>query len=137
MLTSSTRNASRRAWGLADTVAVKASPRRLAVALAAVAVAGVAALWLADAEPSPEPRRHTVTIDATSYSPRTVTANVGDTITWVNEDLFPHTVTARDGRFDSGDIAVGASWTYTVEADGALAYYCTYHPTMQGTLLGR
>jgi plastocyanin len=118
-------------------VAGKASRRLLAVAVTVLAVTGVAAMRLAAAEQSPEPRRHTVTIDATSYSPKTVTANVGDTITWVNKDLFPHTVTARNGRFDSGDIAAGKSWTYTVKADGLFAYFCTYHPTMKGTLRGR
>ena len=118
-------------------MAGKASRRLRAAALTVLSVAGVAAMRLSAAEQATEPRRHTVTIDATAYSPKTVTASVGDTITWVNKDLFPHTVTAKNGRFDSGDIAAGKSWTSTVEADGLLAYFCTYHPTMKGTLRGR
>jgi len=81
-----------------------------------------------------KPVTHTVTIDATSYSPKTLTVRVGDTIVWVNEDLFPHTVTAKTGRFDSGDIAAGESWTYTVKAEGMFGYFCIYHTTMKGTL---
>ena len=113
----------------------KASRRLVTVAVVGLAVAGLfPAIRAMAAEQQPEPRQHTVTIDATSYSPKTLTVHAGDTVVWVNEDLFPHTVTARNGRFDSGDIATGKSWTYTVKADGLFAYFCTYHATMKGTL---
>ena len=113
----------------------KASRRLLAVASLGLAMAGLfPAIRPLAAEQRPELRRHTVTIDATSYSPKTLTVRVGDTIVWVNEDLFPHTVTAKTGRFDSGDIAAGESWTYTVKAEGMFGYFCTYHTTMKGTL---
>ena len=117
-------------------MATSRKPRRLAAVTVGLAMAGLslAGLALAAAEERPEPRRHTVTIDATAYSPRTVTAQVGDTVVWVNEDLFPHTVTARSGRWDSHDIASGGSWSYTVKAEGLFAYFCTYHPTMKGAL---
>ena len=108
----------------------KASRRLAIVALLSLAVAGPFPAIPAGAEERPEPRRHTVTIDATSYSPKTLTVHVGDTIVWINKDLFPHTVTAKSGRFDSGDIAAGKSWTHTVKAEGLFAYFCTYHTTM-------
>ncbi len=102
----------------------------------AVAAAGLifCGLALAAAEERPAPRRHTVTIDATSYSPKTLTVSVGDTVEWVNRDAFPHTATAETGGFDSGNIRAGKSWTYTVKDAGLFAYTCTYHPTMKGTL---
>jgi plastocyanin len=113
----------------------KASRRLVIVTMLGLAVAGLfPALRAVAAEQRPEPRQHTVTIDATTYSPRTLTVHVGDTIVWVNKDLFPHTVTAKTGAFDSGDIATGKSWTYTVKAEGLFGYFCTYHPTMKGTL---
>jgi plastocyanin len=116
-------------------VIAHASRRLATVAIFALAVVGLfPAFRAAAAEKRPEPRRHTVTIDATSYSPKTLTVHVGDTIVWVNNDLFPHTVTAKTGRFDSGDIAAGKSWTYTVKAEGLFGYFCTYHTTMKGTL---
>lgn len=112
-----------------------ASRRRVLVATLGLGLAGLfPAIHAMAAEQRPEPRQHTVTIDATSYSPKTLTVHVGDTIVWVNDDLFPHTVTAKTGRFDSGDIAAGKSWTYTVKAEGLFAYFCTYHTTMKGTL---
>lgn len=113
----------------------KASGRLVIVAITGLAVAVLFPAVRAAAEDQrPEPRQHTVTIDATSYSPKTLTVHVGDTIVWVNKDLFPHTVTARSGPFDSGVIATGRSWSYTVKAEGLFEYFCTYHPTMQGTL---
>jgi plastocyanin len=81
-----------------------------------------------------QPAAHTVTIGATAYQPATLTVAVGDSITWVNQDPFAHTVTAEEGDFDSGDIPAGRSWTYTATAQGEFDYECTYHRTMKGTL---
>jgi plastocyanin len=53
----------------------------------------------------------------------------------VNEDFFPHTATAQDGRFDSGDIGTNKAWSYVAKEDGTSAYICTLHPTMKGTLI--
>jgi plastocyanin len=99
----------------------------LVLALAAVALAAAAGA-------APKPVTHTVTIDATSYLPKTVTVAVGDSVVWVNKDILVHTVTARDSSFDSQDIQPGKSWTYTVKATGLSAYHCVYHTTMKGTL---
>ena len=76
---------------------------------------------------------HTVVIEAVKYEPETLTVKRGDTIVWVNNDPFPHTVTAK-GAFDSHDIAAGKSWKYTPRKAGEYAYICTLHPNMKGTL---
>ena len=34
------------------------------------------------------------------FSPAEVSAKVGDTIEWINKDVFAHTATARNGDFD-------------------------------------
>lgn len=77
--------------------------------------------------------RHTVIIDGVKYQPETVTARRGDTVVWINEDPFPHTVTAK-GVFDSHVIPAGKSWRYTPRKAGEYPYVCTLHPTMKGTL---
>ena len=82
-------------------------------------------------------KTHTITIEGMRFQPEVLTVERGDTIVWVNKDLFPHTVTAWSGPFDSGDIATGKSWSYTVKAEGLFGYFCTYHPTMKGTLRRR
>ena len=81
-----------------------------------------------------EPKTHTIVIDAVDYAPKQLTVKSGDTIVWVNKDLYPHTVTAEDGSFDSGPIAGGKSWTHTVKAKGDVPYVCTLHVTMVGML---
>jgi plastocyanin len=53
---------------------------------------------------------------------------------WINHDPFPHTATAVGKEFDSHEIATGRSWKYTVRKAGVLAYACSLHPTMFGTL---
>ncbi|MGH8230349.1 MAG: plastocyanin/azurin family copper-binding protein [Steroidobacteraceae bacterium] len=51
----------------------------------------------------------TVTVEGMQYQPQTLTVRRGDRIRWVNKDLFPHTVTAEGGGFDSPEIAPRSS----------------------------
>jgi plastocyanin len=83
---------------------------------------------------APGPAAHTVVIEGMQFSPATLTVKVGDKVTWINRDLFPHTVTAEQRRFDSHAIAAGGSWTFTPRKVGVTSYGCTFHPTMRGTL---
>jgi plastocyanin len=99
-------------------------------AFASVAVAGIGFLSCGS-EPAPAPSTHTVTMEAVGYVPATVTVHVGDTIVWVNKDPFPHTATSQIGRFDSKEIAAGASWSFKPETPGEFPYECTFHPTMK------
>ncbi len=71
------------------------------------------------------------------YSPNTITLVIGmnSTVTWVNNDSAPHTVTARDGSFNSGNLDPGKSWTYTFTLPGIYNYYCSYHPWMMGKVI--
>jgi plastocyanin len=77
---------------------------------------------------------HIITIENVKFNPETLTVRRGDHIVWVNNDLFPHTATARNRSFDSGSIAAGASWTYVMKSAGQVDYVCTLHPTMKGHL---
>jgi plastocyanin len=75
-----------------------------------------------------------VAIDGMRFDPPALAVRPGDRVTWVNKDLVPHTVTARDGRFDSKTIAAGASFAWTATGGGRVEYACLYHPTMVATL---
>ena len=87
------------------------------------------------AQRAPKPVVHTVTIEATSFKPASLTIRPGDTVEWVNKDLMPHTATAAGkGGFDSGTIATGKSWRRTFTTGGELPYVCTFHPAMKGTV---
>jgi plastocyanin len=63
-----------------------------------------------------------------------VVLGVNNTLVWTNNDISPHTVTANDGSFNSGNLAPGQSYTYTFTAPGTYAYHCTYHPWMVATV---
>ena len=82
----------------------------------------------------PRPRTHTVVMEDMVFKPAALVVASGDTIVWVNKDLVPHTATSRAGGFDSNVIAAEGSWKYTVRKKGAIAYLCTLHPEMKGTL---
>jgi len=71
---------------------------------------------------------------ATGYEPDNITVVIGvnNTVIWTNNDNEPHTVTASDGSFDSGNMNPGATFTYTFTKPGSYTYICTYHPWMHG-----
>lgn len=88
-----------------------------------------------DAEPTTE-----VAMQNFAFVPQTNVVQVGDTVTWTNEDNVPHTVTAgtRDApsdMFDSGQIAPGETFTFTFEEAGAYDYFCSIHSGMAGTVI--
>lgn len=74
-----------------------------------------------------------VTIQNLVFSPAEVNARVGDTIEWVNKDVFVHTATARDGMFDVS-IPANKTASLIVQRAGEIAYYCRFHPNMTGKL---
>lgn len=82
-------------------------------------------------------RAHTVAIEDMRYNPQTLTVRRGDRVTWINEDLVPHTVTADDGTFDSHLIQPGSSWTHVARKPGEYDYKCSLHVTMKGKILVR
>ena len=69
------------------------------------------------------------------FEPQSLTVHVGDRIQWLNDDIVPHTVTAADKSFDSGDITAGQSWTFVARKAGTFDYACRYHPMMTGRLI--
>ena len=76
-----------------------------------------------------------VTIENMEFTPSQLTVHAGDRVVFSNKDLFPHTVTADDGSFDSHSIAPNATWTYRPKQAGAHAYKCSFHPTMTGKII--
>lgn len=57
------------------------------------------------------------------FSPRELTITVGTTVRWTNKGQRPHTSTAEDGSWDSGDepdehILPGQSFSHTFATSG-------------------
>ena len=76
----------------------------------------------------------TVTIEDFAFSPKSITVDVGDTVTWRNNDDVAHSATAEDGSFDTGTFGNGRSRSETFDTAGTFQYICTPHPFMKGTV---
>ena len=82
---------------------------------------------------SAAPRTIVVTLSDMNYGPIPRDLKVGDTIMWVNHDTVSHTVTARNHSFDLR-VNPGKSVPQLLDKPGAIAFYCTLHAAMRGTL---
>jgi LPXTG-motif cell wall-anchored protein len=61
------------------------------------------------------------------FEPLNMTVTAGSTVTWTNVGRIPHTVTADDGSFVSGNLKPDASFSFTFAKPGTYHYYCEYH----------
>ena len=68
------------------------------------------------------------------FVPEALTVKSGDSVVWVNTDLFPHTATSESGGFDSQQIPASESWRHTFGKKGDFSYVCTLHPTMKAAI---
>jgi plastocyanin len=78
----------------------------------------------------------TIVMKSFTFTPTSLTVAPGAKITVVNQDQAPHTVTANDKSFDSGNIAGGQRGEVTAPTKpGSYPYICTIHQYMMGTLI--
>jgi plastocyanin len=75
-----------------------------------------------------------VTIDKLIFAPIEVTAKVGDTIEWVNNDILVHTATATDKNWDVM-IPSKKNAKLVLKKAGAFDYFCKFHPNMKGRVV--
>jgi plastocyanin len=62
-----------------------------------------------------------------AFDPEEIEVESGTTITWTNDGDAPHTVTADNGSFDSGNMDPGDDFSETFVDQGRYPYYCEYH----------
>jgi plastocyanin len=88
----------------------------------------------------------TVNLKLIAYKPAELTVTAGTTVTWHQMDPGFHTVTSGtvsqdgggvsmhpDGKFDSGQLATGTSFSFKFDTPGTYTYFCQIHPaTMHG-----
>ncbi len=90
----------------------------------------------AAAAPAPAPSPvSTIHIKNFAYVPDTVTIHPGQTVRFIEDDDTPHTVTAADHSYDSGNLSQKDTWKHTFAKEGTYTYFCTYHPYMKGTVI--
>ncbi len=102
----------------------------------------------ASSTPTPAVQSNTVTLKLIAFKPEALTVKAGTAVTWKNEDGTDHSVTSGvvkqegggvkdtpDGKFDSGTLGAGKSFSFTFASAGTYTFYCKFHPaTMRGTI---
>jgi plastocyanin len=104
---------------------------RLASFLAAALLAALPLAAPADSPATPP----TVHIKNFMFVPATITVAPGTTVTFVNDDEEPHTVTSNDKSFDSEGLDTNQKFTHTFAKAGTFMYFCEVHPYMHGTII--
>ena len=97
---------------------------------------GCAAVLLAAASPAGSgATAETIRVEVKNlaFTPAAITAHIGDTIEWVNDDFVVHTATARNGEWDV-KLRPHATGRTILQKPGKVEYYCRYHPNMKGEI---
>jgi plastocyanin len=116
-----------------------ASLRRFAYASGAALAGAGLAFALFSAHPLRAEKRagkqHVVHIAGMLFKPATLEISAGDSVTWINDDIYLHAVKSTDPNhaWQSKDLKPQDSWTKVFEQGDA--YLCPYHPTMTGKII--
>src|SRR5436305_1141804 len=74
-----------------------------------------------------------VEIKGLLFSHVDITAHVGDTVEWTNQDFVIHSATARDHQWDVL-LPVHGVGRVTLDKPGSIEYYCCFHPNMKAKI---
>jgi plastocyanin len=113
--------------------------RRQIKGITAAIAGGAAALfmmspivWPVGAAAAVAPPAAVVRITNFTFASPSIIVKPGSTVTWVNDDDIPHTVTAVDKSFKSKVLDTGERFSVTFAKAGQFAYFCSLHPHMTG-----
>ncbi|MGB0632162.1 MAG: copper-binding protein [Alphaproteobacteria bacterium] len=105
--------------------------RKFLTSMVAAPAAAIAFPAVAAAQSS---RIHIVRITDFAFVPGRIAVKPGDRIRWINDDIAPHTATATDGSWDTGELDQGGIAEIPVTARMHTSYYCRFHPVMKAAL---
>jgi plastocyanin len=86
------------------------------------------------------PATASVSLQASSFNPSTVTITPGGTVTWTNAGPVAHTITPNNagqtGAWPSRTVPAqqGATFSHTFSSAGTFNYFCAVHAGMTGTV---
>jgi plastocyanin len=86
----------------------------------------------ADAAPPTDAR---VSISQFKFQPAEVVVASGGTVTWVNDDVEEHTVTATDRSYTSPGLDPAETFSHRFTVSGTYQYLCALHPHMTATVV--
>ena len=85
---------------------------------------------------APDPNgQKTVNIYNHAFDPAQLNVASGTTVRFVNKDTEPHTATADNDLFDTGELEPGGSFKVYFEGSGTVTYHCELHPDMKGVIV--
>ncbi len=106
--------------------------RRVVFCITAIAVAASTVIGTAHDDQGKNMR---ITIGNFSFLPQIVTVKAGTTVTWINKDDVPHTVSSTTQKFRSGVLDTDGEFSYTFSDPGTYEYFCSVHPHMTGKVI--
>lgn len=78
------------------------------------------------------PKTDTILIQNMAFMPGEINVKKGDTLVFINKDIFAHDVTEKDKIFRSPTLNPGDK--YKKVADNSFEYYCSIHVVMKGKI---
>ncbi len=111
---------------------MKLLPSTLAALVLGVTAMAAGCHSSAASSPSSTGSGGVVAIKGFRFEPATVKAKVGRPVAVANADDSPHTLTADDKSFDTGDIVAHGTATFTPAKAGTVSYHCDIHDYMRG-----
>ncbi len=84
-----------------------------------------------------DPGANEVFMQAIAFNPMEITIQAGESVTWINQDIVPHTATSGNpgdedlgAIFRSTQFGQGGTFTHTFNDVGEFVYFCEVHPVM-------
>jgi plastocyanin len=117
-------------------VATRLSVRWLAATLALVLGAASLSVLAATSAEAGSTKHDSITISNFMYAPMVIDVQPGATIKVTNKDSVTHTLSAVDGKFNTGNIRPGATKSFKApKKPGKYHYICMIHQFMTGTIV--
>ncbi len=77
--------------------------------------------------PAPQGLTVNIEIGDNTFTPAALSVAPNTTVIWTHTGQRPHTVTADDGSFSSGELRNGATFQFTFDQAATVAYFCEFH----------
>ena len=98
-------------------------------------VASAGSLLLAAWSAAAAPHTYTFVMDKLKFAAVPANLHKGDTLVFINKDMFRHSATATDGHSFDVDLQPGAAKKMVLTKAGTFPFICRYHPNMRGVLV--
>lgn len=92
------------------------------------------AFGFASGAAAPPPKVVQVVIDKATFGDTPSGVRAGDTIEWINKDIFDHTATSKLGGWDVV-VPAGKKARVVMKTAGVFDYFCRFHPNMVGKIV--